>query len=169
MIAGVLKGNGNFIERIAGACILEQGFAFDEVRAAVLRNLSQRVHNHYRGFAMSQRREWDATGKAKKALYVLRTTLTGRWMLLTGEVVTDVTALFDEAGFAEGRELVARKLQGEQTALPIEERARWNTVLDRAFAALDDGLARSTLPERPAREDELDALLVDMRLRTLES
>lgn len=168
VLAGILKGNGNYLERIAGACTLEAGEALAEIRAAVLRNLSRRVHNHYRGFAFSQRREWESTGKAKKALYVLRTTLTGRRLLLTGEVVTDVTQLLDEAGFPEGRELVARKLSGEQAQLPFEERARWDAVLDRAFVVLDEALERSPLPPEPAHADALDALLVSLRLRHLE-
>jgi len=163
-LAGVLNGNGNYIERFCSGWTLAASPALPELAALVRTNLSRRLHRHYRGFATSQRLQWDETRRAKKALYVLRTTLTGRHALLTGEIVTDVTQLLDEAGFAEARTLVAIKAQGEKAAMDVDALPHWNRVLDRAFTSLDDALARSPLPAEPAAPDALEAWLIRFRL-----
>jgi predicted nucleotidyltransferase len=167
VLAGILQGNGNYLERILGPCTLSEAEPLESLRPLVQRNLSRRLHRHYRGFATSQRLQWDESRRAKKALYVLRTTLTGRHALRTGEIVTDVTQLLDEAGFAEARELVAIKLRGELTALGVDEVARWNRVLDRAFAALDEAVDTSVLPPEPAAVGELEGWLIDLRKAAL--
>ena len=89
-------GNGNYLERLLGALVL----AADAPLLAAARELvrpvlSRHVARHYRGFAHSQLEAFDAAPSAKRALYVLRTAATGRCLLATGVLETDVARLPD--------------------------------------------------------------------------
>ena len=77
VLLGVLKGNGNFLERFLSGFAMSTGPGFDELVPVIRRSLSSRVARHYAGFGTQQREEWKKGGmrSAKKLLYVLRTTL----------------------------------------------------------------------------------------------
>lgn len=164
VLHGVLKGNGNFIERILGDLLLVRSPLLAELQPLVRASLSQRTHHHYRGFATNQRREAERTRRAKKVLYVLRTTLTGAHLLRTGELVTDVTRLAPTWGLRLD-DLLEAKSKAEKQALDQVTYEAAVTRMDRAFAALDDALAHATLPIEPPNVADVDAWLVDTRLR----
>ncbi|SET97838.1 nucleotidyltransferase domain-containing protein [Stigmatella erecta] len=165
VLLGVLQGNGNFVERLLGAHTLRGSAELESLRPCVRGVLSRRLHRHYRGFAQGQLREWEKTGfrSTKKLLYVLRTTLTGTHVLLTGEVETDLTALMDRYGFAEAGELVAWKRRGERSELSEALSERWRGQVGRAFEQLDAARERSVLPEAPQDTDALEAWLLELR------
>jgi hypothetical protein len=167
VLAGVLSGNGNYLERILGATPVLEGPWLAELRPLVRAAISRRFVHHYRGFATSQRHALAAKPSAKRALYVLRTTLTGAHLLATGELVTDVTCLLDDYGFSEARELVHLKQAGERVGLSTEEAERWSAVVDRSFGVLETRAAASTLPESTPNEGELEEWLVATRITLL--
>lgn len=148
-LAGILKGNGNFLERVLGAATLLTSPLHSELAPLVHKCLSRRVHAHYHGFATSQLRALTASPTVKKTLYVLRTALTGAHLLRTGELVTDVTQLLDDYGFAAARPLIDAKLKGERTSLTETERESWEAELARAFTALTAAADSSVLPTEP--------------------
>jgi predicted nucleotidyltransferase len=76
-LAGVLAGNGNFIERILGRTTAHESPLLHELRPIVQGSLSRRVYRHYHGFARNQLAFLEKEPTVKKLLYVLRTTLTG--------------------------------------------------------------------------------------------
>jgi uncharacterized protein len=162
---GVLQGNGNFIERILGSCVLQCSPLLAELQPHVTRALSRRVYRHYRGFATSQLHELTGNPTVKKALYVLRTTLTGVHLLKSGEMVSDVTQLLDVYGFGAAHELIAAKRAGERSALDAKQRDHWVSELSRAFDLLTHAEAQSQLPAEPPNIEELDKWLIATRLR----
>jgi predicted nucleotidyltransferase len=166
VLAGVLGGNGNYVERLLGDLVLQATAELAELRPLVRRALSRRVHRHYRGFASQQRAGLDAAGTptAKKLLYVLRTALTGTHLLATGELVTDVTQLLDRHDLSDARELVELKRAGERAPLPEAIAARWRGRLDALFDQLDRARDRSPLPAEPSNIMEVEAWLVAHRL-----
>ncbi len=166
VLAGILSGNGNYLERLIGDFVLYQEPELADLRPLVRRALSRRFHAHYRGFALQQRSALEAAAAptAKQLLYVLRTTLTGAHLMATGELVTDVRLLLDDHGFAEARELIDMKRAGERSSLEPAVAARWRLRLDPLFELLDGARERSVLPEKPANAAELDAWLVAHRL-----
>jgi uncharacterized protein len=170
-LLGVLKGNGNFIERFLSGFAVSASPLLQELQPLVRAALSRRVHRHYAGFAAQQRAEFEKAGSTstKKLLYVFRTTLTGAQLLRTGEVVTDVTRLLDAYGFGAARALVEHKKRGERSELPLDEAARWGGAIREAFAVLDESLSRSVLPEEPTSSAALEAWLVAQRLSTAHS
>lgn len=167
-LLGVLKGNGNFIERFLSGFAVLGSPALLEVQPLVRAALSRRVYRHYAGFAAQQRLELEKAGgtSVKKLLYVFRTTLTGTHLLRTGEVVTDVTRLLERYGFSPVRALVEHKKGGERSQLAQDESGQWRDAIREAFAALDDSVAPSVLPEAPASAaaEALEAWLIAQRL-----
>jgi len=117
VLRGCLKGNGNFLERILGSLALGGDLALlATLRPLVQAVLSRRAAKHYGGFAASQLRLFDEKPTAKRALYVLRTAATGRCVLATGVLETDVARLADYVP-VEISELMAIKRTGEQQQL----------------------------------------------------
>jgi predicted nucleotidyltransferase len=133
----------------------------------VRRALSKRIFRHYAGFATNQLRAVDeATGTTiKKVLYVLRTALTGTHVLLTGEIVTDVTELLDRYGFGHALPLVHAKRAGEKTPLSEPDRAFWSVEVRRALALLESSEVRSILPDEPTIVPRVESWLIDLRRR----
>lgn len=166
VLAAVLKGNGNYLERILGGYELEGSALLESLRGPVARSVSRRVARHYLGFATQQAREWEQGGRtsAKKLLYVLRTALTGAHLLLEGQIVTDVTRLLDRYGFSEAALLIEEKRRGEKASLPPALSAHWERRLPEVFQVLADAEGRSSLPAEAPNADELEAWLVEVRL-----
>ncbi len=167
VLRGVLKGNGNFIERFLGNLMLGGDRALlDEARPIIQGLLSRRVGRHYGGFATSQLRLFDEKPTAKRALYVLRTAATGRCLLLRGELVTDVNRL-SEFVPKEIEELLAIKRTGERTQLDPAMVSAWRPRLTAAIDAIDGAWPVSVLQPDPPPEavTALDAWLRDVRKR----
>ncbi len=169
VLEGILAGNGNYIERVLGALIAASSPEHEQLRELVPRVLSRRVHHHYRGFAASQRKAFEAAEQptVKKLLYVLRTALTGVHLLRTGELRVDLTTVADDYGYGDVTELIEAKKQGERAVLADSDRQAWLTRLDRLFAALDEARATSVLPDEPPDAAALEEWLVDLRRRLL--
>lgn len=167
VLAGILQGNGNYVERVLGHLSLRTSKEREDLRPLVERSLSKRIYRHYQGFARGQLHDFDEAAQptAKKLLYVLRTALTGIHVLRAGRIVTDVTELLDEYGFAEAAELVAQKRAGERVVLDEPLRSKWRAQVERAFAALDDALASSSLPDEAPNRDEMESWLLGVRRR----
>ena len=165
VLRGALKGNGNYIERILGELALGGDAALLEGARAVLKPaLSRRVAKHYGGFATSQLRAFDDKPTAKRALYVLRTAATGRSLLATGELVTDVARLEDFVPREIG-ELMAIKRTGEKQQLEAEHARVWRARLAAAIDAVDAAWPSSVLPAEPPASavDGIDAWLQEVR------
>ncbi|NVB37908.1 nucleotidyltransferase domain-containing protein [Pseudenhygromyxa sp. WMMC2535] len=169
---GVLKGNGNMIERIMDGAPLHAGEGLDELRALTRKSLSKRVYKHYRGFATGQRKAVDPKAvSAKKLLYVLRTTTTGAHLLESGEVIPDLSALWERYELPEVPELIGLKREAEKGVLPSEvwTMARVEALMTRAFSRLDRALEASKLPEHPSEDDQaaMERWLIERRLASL--
>jgi uncharacterized protein len=167
-LRGVIKGNGNFLERVLGELVLGGDPALlAEARAVVTPVLSRRVSRHYGGFAMSQLKLFDTKPTAKRALYVLRTAGTGRCLLARGALVTDIAQLADFVP-AEIGELVAIKRQAERQELEPAHAEAWRGRLVAAIAEVDAAAATSILPAEPPAEAiaAIDSWLRDVRKRS---
>ena len=163
VLAGILGGNGNFLERVLGRTAVRTSALHEALRPIVQANLTRRVHRHYRGFAAGQQRELEKRPTVKKLLYVLRTALTGTHLLLTGELETDLTRLLDDYALGDARELVAAKQAGERVAADPALLEAWRPRLDQILGRLDAAYAGSVLPEEPPHPEEVEAWLVEAR------
>jgi predicted nucleotidyltransferase len=168
-LLGILGGNGNFAERVLGEHLLVTSPDNEPLIAITRRALSKKLHRHYHGFATSQMKEVVEKDvvTAKKVLYVLRTTLTGAHVLLTGALVPNLAALADDYGFADAHRLIEAKTRGERTPLSMVELDHWRGALGRAFSTLDGARDRSVLPDEAPNRPEMEAWLLEMRRRFL--
>ena len=162
-LAGILSGNGNFLERVLGSMAPHSSPLLADLRPLARRSLSRCVHRHYRGFAQNQRKFLEREPSVKKLLYVLRTALTGIHLLETGELEPDLTQVMGRYGLPEARELVERKRGGERIGLEPALRDAWSPKLDALFVRLDAAREKSVLPEDPPNEAELRAWLLAVR------
>jgi len=165
VLRGAIKGNGNYLERILGDLALGGDTALlAEARLVVKPLLSRRCARHYGGFATSQLRLFDEKPTAKRALYVLRTAATGRAVMATGEIITDVTRLTDFVP-REIDELIAIKRLAEKQQLDADQVAAWRPRLAAAIEAVDSSWPTSVLPTDapPEAIAALDAWLREIR------
>jgi predicted nucleotidyltransferase len=171
VLRGLLKGNGNYLERVLGKhLLLADKPLLEELAALMPGTLSKKFARHYQGFAMQQRSEFvQGPQTAKKVLYVLRTALTGAQLLRSGELRVDLTENLAEYGFEDARELIERKKSGERTLLDAATAEHWLKRVDGAFEALKRAEEESGLPEVARNAEQLDRWLVDVRMRVSHS
>jgi predicted nucleotidyltransferase len=162
-LAGILMGNGNFLERVLGRLTARSSPLLTELRPLTLRSLSRRVHKHYRGFALNQLRFLEKEPTAKKLLYVLRTTITGIHVLATGELEPDLTRLMGRYDAEDAAALIERKRAGERVALDPGLLDAWRPRVESLFARLDEARETSVLPEEPSNEREIRDWLLGVR------
>jgi uncharacterized protein len=169
VLVGVLKGNGNYIERILGPHLLRTHEALSALQEITRRALSRRVMHHYRGFSRGQLREIERGPKrtAKKVLYVLRTALTGEHLLRTGRVDPNLLNLLGEYGFEAATELVAIKHQAERVPLDDTLLDAWMKRLLNLDERLQKACEDSCLPESPPNEREAESWLIELRKSNL--
>jgi uncharacterized protein len=166
-LAGMLRGNGNFLERVLCPAVLASSRWLDSLRPLIQRSLSRRIHAHYSGFARNQRRELDQRPTAKCLLYVLRTALTGVHALRSGRLVVDVNELFDYYALTDARLLVEAKRAGERSVLDPRVLERWVVRADVLLEQLDAEVHDSPLPAEPANIAEIESWLVETRCSEL--
>jgi predicted nucleotidyltransferase len=162
-LAGILGGNGNFLERVLGRMTAMASPLLEELRPLARKSLSRRVHRHYRGFAMNQLRFLEREPSVKKLLYVLRTTTTGIHVLATGELEADLTRLMVRYGLEDAQGLVERKRAGERVGLDPVLLEAWRPRVEALFVKLDAARETSPLPDEPANEREIREWLLSVR------
>jgi predicted nucleotidyltransferase len=171
VLAGILQGNGNYVERVLGSLLLRSSPALAELRPLVRGALSQRLYRHYAGFAQRQLHELEEAElpTVKRLLYVLRTALTGAHLLRTGEVVTDLGAIAESYGFGAARELIAAKLAGERSPFEPSRLDLWRPEARRALELLETARLQSILPAEPPAESAraLEEWLIALRAAEL--
>ncbi len=166
-LRGLVKGNGNYLERVLGEHRLINNPLLDELAPLVQKGLSKRYYRHYLGFATQQRQDLEKSNAptAKKVLYVLRTALTGAHLLRSGELRVDLNDNVEEYGYQDARELIERKKAGERTVLDDATAVHWRERVQRAFELLDQAHSATALPEEAPNVADLEHWLIEVRMR----
>lgn len=169
-VAGLLKGDGNMLERVfSRAWVGERDPRCDGLAEHTRATLSRRFHRHYAGFARSQYRRVleDAVPSVKRVLYVLRTALTGVHLLRTSECEPDLTRLHERYAVPEVGALVEQKRRGETH--PHSDPHASIAVMDRVLAMLDRAHDESDLPAEPPVEaaSAFERWLIETRMTAL--
>jgi uncharacterized protein len=103
-------------------------------------------------------------------LYVYRVLLTGIHLVRTGEVEANLLTLNAVAKLPYIDELVERKLSGpEKGRLAAADIAFHEAEYQRLVGELEAATAASTLPEQPTCSQQLDRLIVRLRVHGLTS
>jgi predicted nucleotidyltransferase len=123
--------------------------------------------HHYLGFSATQ---WhlfqkEEPPKVKPLLYVYRVLLTGLHLMRSGEVEANLRRLNEEAKLPYVSELVERKAaSGERSKLADADVQFHQREYERLRAELETAYQQSSLPEMAEGYDELNDLLVRLRL-----
>lgn len=162
----LLQGNGNLLERLCSPFQLVEGELTEQLQALVPAALSRRCYKHYSGYCRGMQAEHLRDGyRVKSMLYTYRVALTGRHVLLTGEVVADLGVLAELYEFPELHDLIEKKTGGREKATLTEEeslryRERWREIPEALKAARD----ASHLPEEPPDPEACERWLVETRM-----
>jgi len=163
----LLKKNGYVLEQVFSPLVVHATPAHEELCDIARRCITRHHAHHYLGFAGTQWRlfEKERPHRAKPLLYVFRVLLTGIHLMRTGEVEANLRRLNEEARLPYVEELIDRKLAGpEQSTLPDADMALYRAEYERLLAELEQASRMSSLPETPLARDELNALLLRLRL-----
>lgn len=156
----MLRKNGYVMEQVFSPLVIFG--EIDELRDIARGCITKHIYHHYRGFADNHLRmyEGEAEKKAKTMLYLYRVLLTGIHVLRTGEIEANLPKLLEVYPQPGVTDLIAAKTRERGTVDPGMHEARIRALRQE----LDEAGKHSPLPETPRRADDLDALLIRLRL-----
>jgi predicted nucleotidyltransferase len=163
----MLKKNGYVLEQLYSPLVVRTSAEHEELKSIGHRCITKHHAHHYFGFAETQ---WRLFGKenprrVKPLLYVYRVLLTGIHLMRTGNVQANLVKLNDEFKLPYIAELVRRKVEGaEKGTLYGDDVAFHEGEYERLRAELQKAYDGSSLPEAPLAKEQLNDLLVRMRL-----
>lgn len=167
----VLKKNGYVLEQLFSPLVVLTTPEHEELKA-IARDCVTRHHaHHYLGFSANQWKlfEKESPRRVKPLLYVYRVLLTGIHLMHTREVEADLGRLNERFKLPYIDDLIARKVAGPENATFNDAHVPFHRdEYERLTHSLEEAMASTSLPERPAGRAALDDLLVRLRLATLE-
>lgn len=163
----LLKKNGYVLEQVYSPLVVHTTPEHEELKALARGCITRHHSHHYLGFAATQWRlfEKERPRRAKPLLYVYRVLLTGIHLMRTGEVEANLIRLNADARLPQLADLVARKLAGpEQSTVGDTDVGFHCREYERLVRELEDGSAKSTLPDGPTTRAGLNDLLIRIRM-----
>lgn len=163
----MLKKNGYVLEQVFSPLVVHTTPEHGELREIAKRCITKHHAHHYLGFSATQ---WhlfqkEEPPKVKPLLYVYRVLLTGIHLMRSGEVEANLLRLNEEAKLPYISELVERKAaDGERSKLADADVQFHQREYERLRAELEVAYQQSSLPEMAEGYDELNDLLVRLRL-----
>jgi uncharacterized protein len=164
----MLKKNGYVLEQLYSPLIVQTSPEHDELKS-IGKNCITRFHaHHYFGFA---RTEWKLFEKenphrVKPLLYIFRVLLTGIYLMRTGEIEANLLKLNEVFQLSYLPELIERKINGaEKGVLPETDLGFYQREYERLVNELERAMEQSNLPEKPTAKDDLNDLLIRLRLK----
>ncbi len=163
----VLKRNGYVLEQLYSPLVVHTTPEHQELKGIAAGCVTRHHSHHYLGFAATQ---WDLFLKedpprVKPLLYVYRVLLTGIHLMRTGQIEANLVRLNDEFRLFQVPDLIARKTCGtEQGTLAAAELDFHRAEYERLVGQLETAGVASGLPNEPACREQLNDLLVRIRL-----
>lgn len=163
----LLKRNGYVLEQLYSPLIVQSTPAHEELKEIARGCVTRHHAHHYLGFAATQ---WDMFQKedpprVKPLLYVYRVLLTGIRLMQTGRIEANLLTLNEEFRLPYIQDLVARKVHGvEKGTLEIPEVDFHRAEYEQLVSRLESEGAQSSLPDAPNCLEELNDLLIRVRL-----
>lgn len=167
----MLRKNGYVLEQLFSPLVVETSAEHDELKQIGKRCVTRHHAHHYFGFA---RTEWKLFSKepkprVKPLLYIFRVLLTGINLMQTGEVEANLPRLNEKFRLSYVPELIERKMSGaERGILPGADLNFYQTEYERLVLELEKESERSDLPETSNAKNDLNDLLIRIRLKNYE-
>ncbi|MCU0535995.1 MAG: nucleotidyltransferase domain-containing protein [Hydrococcus sp. Prado102] len=164
----LLKKNGYVLEQLYSPIVVHTTPEHEELKAIAKHCITRYHVYHYLGFAQTQWKlfEKEHPNRVKPLLYVYRVLLTGIYLMRTGVIEANLVNLNEEFKLSYIPYLVARKLEGgERSFLENADVSFHKLECDRLRNELEIAFKESTLPESPSAKNELNDLLVRVRIK----
>lgn len=165
----MLKKNGYVLEQLLSPLVVSTTPEHKELKKLARQCVTRYHGHHYLGFAATQWKLFrkEEPPRVKPLLYVYRVLLTGIHLVKSGEVEANLLTLNESAKLPYIDELVERKRSGpEKGKLDAADVAFHEREYLKLVSALETAGAASTLPEQPSCADQLNDLLVRLRVGT---
>jgi hypothetical protein len=160
----MLKRNGYVLEQVTSPLIVHTTPWHEELRTIAPKCVTRHHVHHYRGFSKN---EWESLQKQprlKGLLYTYRVLLTGIHLMRTGEVEANLPWLAEAYGHPYLLPLVEQKRTGEEKGAVGESLDVHAPRIERLMRELDEAGEATTLPWESSAREDLDDLLVRIRL-----
>jgi predicted nucleotidyltransferase len=164
----MLKKNGYVLEQLLSPLVVHTTPEHEELKSIAKDCITRHHAHHYLGFADTQWKLFrkEEPPKVKPLLYVYRVLLSGIHLMRTGEVEANLLKLNETAKLPYIDDLIALKLSGpEKRPLDAADVEMHEREYHRHVAELEALSLRSTLPDVPCGRDDLNDLLLRLRLR----
>ena len=166
----MLKKNGYVLEQLYSPLIVQTSPEHEELKSIGKKCITKFHAHHYFGFA---RTEWKLFQKenphrVKPLLYIFRVLLTGIYLMQTDEIEANLLKLNDIFKLPYIPELVECKVSGKENGiLPEADLEFYGREYERLVVELERAMVKSNLPEKPMAKDDLNDLLIRLRLKEL--
>jgi uncharacterized protein len=165
----MLKKNGYVMEQLFSPLIVHALPEHEELKAIAADCLTKHHAHHYFGFAETQWKLFlkERPPRVKPLLYVYRVLLTGIHLMRTGKVEANLIRLNETVKLAYLPELIERKVAGpEKGRLAQSDLEFHQREYERLRVVLEQAFQESHLPETPRSANDLDDLLIRLRLKS---
>ncbi|WP_237225491.1 DNA polymerase beta superfamily protein [Rubinisphaera sp. JC750] len=163
----LLKNNGYVMEQLFSPLIVHSTPEHAKLKKIANACVTKHHAHHYLGFAANQWKLFlkDEPHRVKPLLYVFRVLLTGIHLMRTGVIEANLTNLNEEFGLSFIADLVDLKTSGpEKGSLNAATTNFYESEYHRLRGELEIAFEQSQLPEKSAGFDELNKLLIDLRM-----
>lgn len=166
----MLKKNGYVLEQLFSPLIVQTSPEHEELKTIGKKCITKFHAYHYFGFAKT---EWKLFQKenphrVKPLLYIFRVLLTGIYLMQTGDIEANLLKLNEVFKLSYIPELIERKVNGkEKGTLPEADLDFYRREYERLVVELEKAMEKSNLPEKPSAKDDLNDLLIRLRLKSL--
>ncbi|MCA8988540.1 MAG: nucleotidyltransferase domain-containing protein [Planctomycetaceae bacterium] len=167
----MLKKNGYVMEQVLSPLVVQTSAEHEELKAIAIRCLTRHHAHHYLGFASTQWRLFHKENppRVKPLLYVYRVLLTGIHLMRTGQLEANLVYLNESFRLTYLPDLIAQKVEGaEKGTLDQADLLFHEREYERLRTELETAHEQSQLPELPGGAEELNDLLVRIRLQSVE-
>lgn len=166
----MLKKNGYVLEQLFSPLIVQTSPEHQELIEIGKKCITKYHAHHYLGFAQTERKLFNKEfpPRVKPLLYIFRVLLTGIHLMQTGEIEANLVKLNDKFKLSYIPELVGRKINGtEKGTLPEADLSFYETEYLRLVTELEKAMEKSSLPEISNAKEELNDLLIRLRLKEI--
>jgi uncharacterized protein len=163
----MLKKNGYVLEQLFSPLIVQTSPEHEELIEIGKKCITKFHAHHYFGFAKTEWKlfEKENPHRVKPLLYIFRVLLTGINLMQTGEIEANLLKLNEKFNFSYISELVERKIKGkEKGILPDADLSFYRKEYERLVSELEKAQEKTHLPEKSLAKDELNDLLIRIRL-----
>jgi len=167
----LLKKNGYVLEQLYSPLIVQTTPEHEELCAIAKHCITRHHSHHYFGFARTQWRLFSKENppRVKPLLYIYRVLLTGIHLMRTGQIEANLVTLNDSFNLPYIPDLIARKRAGaEKSVLETTDLDFHQQEYERLRGELETAFQNSTLPESPTGKQELNQLLIRLRMNSID-